>query len=388
MQPLPDVHPDHRMMLRCVNYIQEQSLLKPIAHVSEDTGVLEGQVREIRDRHTARLSRQHARNLRAPRVIGIDELHLAGGMRAIIVDLLDDGWPIELLASRSKRTVNHFLANLEGRRDVEVVTMDMWGPYRSAVRRAMPQASIIVDKWHIQNKANEAMDEIRRRLQRSLADKRRYDPSISDKRRKALKKINGLFLQRWNKIDAEGQLELSGWLRNEPKLQDAYYAKEAFFKIWDNHTRAEAKAALDEWRRLIPDDIRKAFKPALTATKNWEDEILNYFDHGRLDNSPTEARNRDIRRIYDYGSGYDYETIRARALFGRRPDRTKVSNLPTKAFAIGGFLICGLCKGLFNPRVISVPDTGYRILAGPVTTPMNGFTICGDCHEYDAGTWF
>lgn len=387
MQPLPDVHPDNRMTLRCVDYIQRQSLLKPTAHVSEDTGVQEGQVREIADAHAERLSRKHAKALRAPRVLGIDEINLAGELRAIIVDILDEGWPIELLPSRTKRSVNHFLANLAGRREVEVVTMDMWGPYRSAVRRAMPQAVIIVDKWHIQNKANNGMDEIRRRLQRALANKHRHDPSFSDRKRLTLKSINRLFLKRWNALSAEEQLDLSGWLRNEPKLQDAYYAKEAFFKIWDQHSRAEAKTALDEWRWLIPKHIRTAFKPALTAAKNWEDEILNYFDHGRHTNAPTETRNRDIRRIYDYGSGYSFEAIRARALFGRRPDRTKVSNLPTRAYQLGAFGICSCCKGLFEPTHFGM--AANHITNGkPRTTSTEVICLCDYCSGYDAGKWF
>lgn len=313
MQPLRDMHNTHRMTTRLVKYIEKQSLLKPIAHITEDTGVLEGVVRDISNAHYARLSEKHARDLRAPRHIGIDELELGKKQfRAIFIDL-DDSWPFEMLRNRSLGSVQNFFMRIPNRRDVETVTMDMWWQYRTAVRRTMPQAAIVADRWHMVDKANAAMDEARRRYQRNL------EPEV----RTALKAVNGIFLKRPSDLSASETLDLDGWLANSPKLYEAYEAKEALLNIWDLHDRAAAKAALAAWRASIPKDPKGVFSPLLKTTKNWENEILNFFDHHRLTNGKTEARNGAIKRIYNYGAGYDFESIRARALFGKRPDRLK-----------------------------------------------------------------
>lgn len=94
--------------------------------------------------------------MQAPRILGMDELMLADEMRGIIVDI-ETSWPIELLPSREQGVVHRFLCTLRGREKVEVVTMDMWKPYLAAVQHAMPQAVVIVDKWHVMRLANDAI---------------------------------------------------------------------------------------------------------------------------------------------------------------------------------------------------------------------------------------
>src|SRR3546814_12967076 len=78
----------------------------------------------------------------------MDETKLAGSLRAIFIDL-EDGWPIELLANHKDLTIKNFLMNLPGRDDVEVVTMDMCDRYRDIVKAVMPQAAVVVDRWHV-----------------------------------------------------------------------------------------------------------------------------------------------------------------------------------------------------------------------------------------------
>ncbi len=52
---------------------------------------------------------------------------------------------IELLPNRNKDTVVRFLHHLDGKERIQYVVMDMWAPYRDAVRTVIPQAEIVVD---------------------------------------------------------------------------------------------------------------------------------------------------------------------------------------------------------------------------------------------------
>ncbi len=51
--------------------------------------------------------------------------------------------------------------------------MDMWKPYRDAVRQILPQAQIIVDKFHAVRMANDALEIVRREIMSQLSAKER-----------------------------------------------------------------------------------------------------------------------------------------------------------------------------------------------------------------------
>ncbi len=72
--------------------------------------------------------------------------------------LLMDHW------SRDVRSVHRWLSWLPGRDRVRIVTMDMWAPYRDAVQQTLPNALIVVDRWHVQKEIGKALDAVRVRL--------------------------------------------------------------------------------------------------------------------------------------------------------------------------------------------------------------------------------
>ena len=373
-QILPGMHHTRRMTSRLVEYIEKQSLLKPIAHVAEDTGVSETTVGEISKAYFARLSEHHARTLRAPRHIGIDELALVNKqMRAIFINL-DDSWPFELLPDRTLKSVQNFLKKLPNRGEVEVVTMDMCDYYRTAVKRTMPQAAIIVDRWHMADKVNDAIDEARRRYQRTI----HLDLS------KALTRVNGIFLKRRAELSGSEEIELGGWLANSEELYATYEAKEALLSIWDLHDRAAAEAALDEWRARVPDDDKHVFARVAGVIDNWRTEILNFFDHGRLTNGPTEARNGAIKRIYNYGAGYDFESIRARALFGKRPGRRKKEADAKDEAWRARKPVCIRCR---QPIDAAALMEDWKAYVAPLMEPpprVHEHALCEECSKPDA----
>lgn len=364
VQPLPDMDDDRRMTHRCREYIERQCLLKPNTHVSEDVGVNEKVVRLIGSAQAERLFEQHERGMRAPRIMGIDELFLADEMRAIFVDI-ETSWPFEILPNRWQGPVTNFLMNLRDRDKVEVVTMDMWRPYKSAVHYAMPEAVVIVDKWHVMRMANDVMDVARRR----------YQGLLNAKDRKALKSRKAMFLKRPFQLSPKEQLDLDGWLKNTPELRGAYETKEAFMEIWQHRKIGKAKAALDLWRDTIPQHLRGLFRPIVTASTNWEPEILNYFDNGRWTNAPTEARNRVIKMTNRLGAGYNFDNIRARALFGKRPARVKAER-EAAAAARAKLVKCPECLGLFEAAIMQWIDR------------EKSHRVCPLCNRFHTRTWF
>lgn len=374
VQPLPDMDDDRRMTHRCREYIERQCLLKPNTHVAEDLGINEKVVRLIGKAQSTRLFAEHEEGMRAPRILGIDELFLADEMRAIFVDI-ETSWPIEILPNRWQGPVTNFLMNLRDRERVEVVTTDMWRPYKSAVQYALPNATLIVDKWHVMRMANDVLETARRR----------YQSLLTAKDRKTLKRRRYLFLKRPYQLSPMELLDLDGWLKNTPELRGAYEVKEQFMAIWQCRKMKAAYDALEAWRDSIPPDLKMLFRPVVTATKNWEPEILNYFDNGRFTNAPTEARNRVIKMTNRLGAGYNFDNIRARALFGKRPARIKKEKAAAEKARRDAMKQCASCKALFEPVI-----EASHILLPKEKVFKHGEPIylCQQCNRFNTARWF
>lgn len=54
-------------------------------------------------------------------------------------------------------TVINYLYQIPNRERIHYVAMDMWKPYKDAVNEVLPQAKIVVDKFHVVRMANDAI---------------------------------------------------------------------------------------------------------------------------------------------------------------------------------------------------------------------------------------
>lgn len=302
LQPVEDID-EHRLATRrLVQYVERQVLRRTFVSVASEVGISEGTARNIFRDFAARLEAQHV--FQAPELLGIDELHLRGQARCIMTNLKAHQ-VVDFLETRSKLAVYNALRRLVGRDHVEVVAMDMYRPYKSAVRAALPHAVVVVDKFHVVKLATQALDGFRRLLGKGL----------SVRQRRHVMRRRGLLIKRpWNLTDEE-RLQVAEWTAQLPELGVAYELKERFFGMYDATTVSDAKQLLDAWRAAVTPEMETVFREVLSATKNWEPEILNYFATGGVTNAYTEAANNQIRVQDRAGRGYSFEVIRVKALF-------------------------------------------------------------------------
>ena len=108
------------------------------------------------------------------RAIGIDEVCVrVGRVFWTLIYQIDEGL-VRLLwigPDRTERTLIEGLDSLgeafcEG---IRYVCSDMWTPYLAAVRRRLTNALHILDRFHIRQQLNKAVDEVRRQEARALA---------------------------------------------------------------------------------------------------------------------------------------------------------------------------------------------------------------------------
>src|SRR5690606_11048803 len=146
-------------------YVEKDSFNPPYTFVAAQTGLDEKTVRDIFNARAEFLGRWH--RFETPRILGIDELYLNKRYRCILTNI-EERTLLDLLATRRQDVVTNYLMKLKDRQKVEIVSMDMWNPYRAAVKAVLPQARIVVDKFHVVRMANDALERVRKGLRKEL----------------------------------------------------------------------------------------------------------------------------------------------------------------------------------------------------------------------------
>jgi len=300
-QPLPDMADDHQMTRRLVDQVEKIALRRTFADVARETGVDEKTVRRVTAAYIKRLEAAH--KFQTPRWLGLDEIFIIKKARGVVANV-KDRCMVDLLPDRNKITVGTYINTVLDRSKIEVVTMDMWHPYRDVARELCPKAVVVVDKFHVVRMASDALNTVRKSLRGDLAKRARLK----------LKDDRWILNKRFRDLDDWQKMILETWSQEHPILGKAWVAKEAFYDIWDCKTAQHARDCYAIWRDRLPQELYEQFRPLVTALENWDTEIFRHFDNGAT-NAYVEALNSVIRVVNRMGRGYSFEVLRARMLF-------------------------------------------------------------------------
>lgn len=303
IDPLIGMNEIHMMTARLVKFIQEESIKRTFTSIAEDVGVDERVIRNIfRDYIKVQ---EATYKPETPEWLGIDEIHLVGNPRCVLTNVRERTL-IDMLKTRTKPVVVDYLLKMPDRQRIQVVTMDMWQPYREAVEACLPQAKIVVDRYHVVRMANKGLDECRKALKAGM----------TTTQRRQLMRDRYVLLKRKKDLEAKDLLLLSTWLDNIPTLKIAYELKEMFCDIYELPDKKQAMDKYDTWRDTLSanSNLELHFEELTTAMGNWREPIFNYFDF-QITNAYTESMNSLIKIANRIGRGYSFEVIRAKMLF-------------------------------------------------------------------------
>lgn len=364
-ETLPDVDEKRSMTVRLVDWIGKQAIKRTFASLAKEVGINESTVRSVFRDYVSGLE-QHIR-FETPKWMGIDEIHLIRP-RGVITNIANNTI-VELLPNRNKTTVERYFYGLDGRDRVQYVAMDMWRPYRDATRAVLPQATIIVDKFHVVRMANDAVESARKAIRADL----------TTSQRRGLMHDRFVLLKRERDLTDQERLLMDGWTKNYPLLGDAYRLKEAFYRIYDSPTPSDAHEAYGDWFKSIPHGLHGHFEPLTKAFQNWMPEILAYFDQP-ITNAYIESLNNLIRVMNRLGRGYSFEALRAKTLFAegafKRTNSRPKFERRVKPREVDDMLLHGvpddaMGMGLADLLVADKPAKAPRERAGSTHEPKN-----------------
>jgi transposase len=291
-----------------------QAQKRPIAHVAEEAGVgprfvqecLEGSVQEMLVKQGRTL--EETSQLPTPRFLGIDEFARRKGHRydTIVCDLVNRT-VLEISEGRTLEEVRKLLERLSNPDAVEAVSMDMSASFRPAVQLCLPKAQIVVDHFHVIQHVMKAF----KKIVSSWAHKKEGKALLQGKQH--------LFLTAKEDLTAEQAQDRGTIGEALPVLEAAWQLKEALRTWYATATADTAAAGLDAWIELVQQSGFDHLRKALSAFKNWRQEILAFFQFlpTRISNGFVEGKNNRTKALMRQGYGYrNRRHLRLRILLG------------------------------------------------------------------------
>jgi transposase len=229
-------------------------------------------------------------------ILGMDEIALKKGHRDFItlVTTRQTNGELKLLAvlkDRRLETVKEFLLSIPEklRATIREVCSDMYDGYTSAVKEVLPQAKLVVDRFHVATAYRDCADQLRKQVQRELK------AELSDEEYEALKGTMWLFRRDPQELSKEEREKLALLFECAPDLKRAYELREQLTAIFDSaHTKASAIAAIKRWIKRVRESGLRCFDRFLVTLENWFDEITNYFV-SRLTSGFVEGYNNKVK---------------------------------------------------------------------------------------------
>ncbi len=196
------------------------------------------------------------------------------------------------------------------RKKVEEVTLDLAANMELIVKRCFPKAVRVTDRFHVQQLASEAVQELRIKhrwqaleaeneaIEKARKEKIEFKPAIlpnGDNLKQLLVRSRYLLYKSRNEWTAT-QKERADILFNlYPDLEKAYLLAEQLRHLF-NHTKDKvyALAKLAKWHEAVRQSEFKTFNTVARTVQNHYQTILNYFDN-RSTNASAESFNAKIK---------------------------------------------------------------------------------------------
>ena len=230
-----------------------------------------------------------------------------GTYRCVITNLAMNSL-YDMLPERTQDTLIPYFAKLPDAEKVEWICSDMWRPFKKSFRLHLPNAKLVIDKFHVVRMASEALDTERKALQSSLD---------RDARLNMKKHLRWILLRRPNSLTEDQQRILGNLEKWHPEFKEAYDLKEQFYNIYEATTKDDAIQRFHEWESSIPKYL-KSFRDVAKTVNNHFEDIFTYWDAPiRITNAYTEGHNGITRVANRMGRGYTFEVLRAKMLYNK-----------------------------------------------------------------------
>jgi transposase len=223
-----------------------------------------------------------------PKVLCIDEFKgnaETGKYQCILVDG-EKNKVLDIIPDRCQSDLVSYFKRFsrEERNKVKFFVCDMWQPYVDLAKVFFPKAIIIIDKYHFIRHVTWAIENVRKRIQKSM----------TTTLRKYYKRSRKLILTRYHKLKDENKEAVDLMLLYNDDLRIAHKLKEWFYEICQSDKYSYQCRELAKWIQNAESSGIPEFEKCADTYRRWHNEIKNAFKYGYT-NGPTEGFNNKIK---------------------------------------------------------------------------------------------
>lgn len=215
--------------------------------------------------------------------------------------------------TQSNIIIEHlFKINRKLRAKVKEITLDMAGSMKLIAKKAFPNAKQVVDRFHVQKLATEAVQQMRIRYRWEAMDNennalieakiQRTKPEIEifsngDTSKQLLARSRHLLFKSRETWTLSQQQRAEILFSEYPDILKAYDLSDGLRKIYNQKiTKSIAMLKLAHWFREVEESRFKTFSTLQKTIINHYNDILNYFDQ-RSTNASAESFNAKIKNF-------------------------------------------------------------------------------------------
>ena len=325
--------------LRLREQLRRDVFTLPFSQVAMEYGFTEGTICYIFDEYADELEANRGPII-APEVLGIDEKHIVHAMRGIFVDIKTDRL-LEMTENNKEADIVGTIEKMvDYDKNIRIVTTDMANGYRAHIQLCLPNAKLIVDKYHVYHDLYSKVAKSKKTIMEKIGQQINDEPDPA--KAQHLKVVwdlvvHNAYLFKFGKDKLAEKTRCIAIMADVCKIFPEFnylrLIKEGFERIYEQGSRADAEAVYKEWVKLIPPrgarnaaawekqyhvsaDLYDELAIFYRTTQKWYQEIFNYFDDGcQFTNAAPEGTNSMIQRINAQGNGYGFKRLRAKALY-------------------------------------------------------------------------
>jgi len=243
----------------------------------------------------SRVRAQH--RIRGLVTLGVDEISYSKGRKyATIVYDLDRSCVVWIGKGKGRETIDRFFQEAlsdDQKKRIKWASCDMSRAYIQAIKDHCPNATLVIDRFHLVKALNEAVDEVRKEEWRRLgADER--------KAIKGLRWMLGMHARNRTK----GDTRFLNALRNSNRrIYRAWVLKDEFDHFWSFRYPAAAERFLKHWMTTALKSRMPSLRAFVGTLKNHFDNIITFIQRP-LTNAVAEGINRIIKIVKNRASGF------------------------------------------------------------------------------------
>lgn len=199
---------------------------------------------------------------------------------------------------------------LEERKKVKEVTLDMAGCMQKIVKHSFPNATRVIDRFHVQKLAYDALQEMRIKhrwdvineetnaIENAKADGKKHIPELlenGDTKKQLLARSRYLLFKSGEKQTDKQKRRAKILFELYPDLKQAYGLTHSLRMIFSKtEVKGVAYTKLARWFNSVTDSGFKSFNTISATIYSHYPEILNFFDN-RSTNASAESFNAKIK---------------------------------------------------------------------------------------------